>query len=144
MPKNDSDSVKLSGLSFAINDHYLNHLRRIYSQFDGDLEACIVLGEIAHHNAKAVFSDMDEKVYERDTIRKSLKPCNAHSISLSSGIPRETVRRKVKKLEAAGWVTINSTKHLLISPKVHREFDEFSKETIRLFRQLFNSVRESV
>lgn len=144
MSNNDSDTVKLSGLAFAINDHYLNHLRRMYSQFAGDLEACIVLGEIAHHNAKAVFSDMDEKVYARDAVRDSLKPCNAHSISLSSGIPRETVRRKVKKLEAAGWVTINSNKQLLISPNVHREFDEFSQETIRLFHLLISSLRESV
>jgi DNA-binding GntR family transcriptional regulator len=42
--------------------------------------------------------------------------CNAYSLSLSSGIPRETIRRKIDALVDRGWVEKVPGKGLRITP----------------------------
>jgi CRP-like cAMP-binding protein len=139
-----SNQVKLNGLTFAINGHYLAHLKRIYRLFDGDLELCIVLGEIAHYNAGALFADHSERSQSIEEVRAALKGCNAHSISLSSGIPRETVRRKIQKLKDLGWIDSNDKKQIIMTQKVSQDLGGFSKDTLCLFREFLTEIKVDV
>jgi DNA-binding GntR family transcriptional regulator len=42
--------------------------------------------------------------------------CNAHSLSQSTGIPRETIRRKIDALIARGWLEKVPGKGVRITP----------------------------
>ena len=135
-------SLKLSGLLFAINDHYINHLIRIYHLFEGDIECCIVLGEIAHYNARNVFSELTQERVMLSEFTSKFRGSNAHSISLSTGIPRETVRRKILKLEEMGYVEQDEKKQLRITNLPSIELEEFSKESLELFMGLVKRLKK--
>lgn len=135
---NFSDAAKIL---YRLNDHYLSHFIRCYNRFGGDLELCIVLGEIAHYNTKEIFKNFPKTESATEDIYKALKGCNAHSISMSSGIPRETVRRKVKKLEKLGFINIDDKNQIFITPKPSQEFSDFNKETLELFFNFMNNIK---
>jgi DNA-binding IclR family transcriptional regulator len=56
---------------------------------------------------------------------KHLEPTNAHSISQATSIPRETVRRKIDKLQQKGWVVKNDQGEVTLSETVS---DHFTKD----------------
>ena len=53
---------------------------------------------------------------------KHLEPTNAYSISQATGIPRETVRRKIDKLQQKGWVVKNDRGEVVMSETVSDHF----------------------
>lgn len=135
-------TFNFSGLMFAMNDHYLNHLIRLYKLFDGDMELCIVLGEIGHYNARLMFPDFVTKRMTNDEFLQNLKGCNANSVSMSSGIPRETVRRKIKKLIEMGYVAIDEKKQLTITHLPREELGEFTKESLGLLQHFVLKLKQ--
>ena len=116
---------------------HLRHLSRLYREFDGDLVMPIILGEIGHYNVMRFFSSdgyvkNPQEIPADVTSDPLLQPCNAFSISEATGIPRETVRRKVEKLIAMGWLRRDSRGHLFITEKPARHFvPEFNFESLR-------------
>lgn len=100
----------------------LGYLNSIYKTFDGDLALVIVLGEISHHNTAHIFSPEElsnpktrsatENPGEWDT----MAGCNAYSLSCATGIPRETIRRKISTLKRRGWIESSESGGLRITP----------------------------
>lgn len=120
------------------------HLIALYHKFEGDLLLVVVLGEIAIRNMQGIFQVRPEEPYtvhdlaaerafiENRFTQERMRPANTLSLSVSTGIPRETVRRKVDKLVALGWVERKENNHLYLSSKVSQELREFDREeTIR-------------
>ncbi len=100
----------------------LRYLVRLYGAFDGDLLLPIVLGEVGLYNMGGLaLSDgagVPSCCTNEDTFdRLALRPCNAFSISSSTGIPRETVRRKVSHLIQHGYIDRDSKGGLTITAK---------------------------
>ena len=89
---------------------FLRYLNDIYEAFEGDLAMAIVLGEISHHNTARFFSSEQTAnqplldIQNDPDSRSRMDGCNAYSISCVTGIPRETVRRKIKELKNRGWL----------------------------------------
>jgi hypothetical protein len=112
-------------LSAVASGFTIEILRRAYRLFDGDLLLFLVFGEIAHYNvARAIRSlDLHDEVtapLRRKDVLGALElervaPCNALSISEATGIPRETVRRKVKELEARGMLCREGARRLTLT-----------------------------
>ena len=97
-------------------------LRTLYHQFDGDMAQIIVLGEISLRNVSQFFdkggADTPEKLLDDRQRRDQLmQSCNALSISEATGIPRETVRRKVALLIDKGWLYRDTHQRLMVSPR---------------------------
>lgn len=93
--------------ALLLSRYNLRLLIRLYATFDGDLLLPIVLGEIAMYNIGGIAADDTASLAARcDSNFKHppLRPCNAFSISSSTGIPRETVRRKVSHLVLHNWI----------------------------------------
>ena len=59
--------------------------------------------------------------------------CNAMSVSAATGIPRETVRRKVRWLVRKGWVAVGTRGQLTLVPGMSSSFEAFDLETIARF-----------
>ncbi len=136
-------------LYFLINEFILWHLNRVRARFNGDLDCALILGEIAHFNMQKIISrahqpnaTMNDALRQAKTakyysevsdIGELIKHCNAFSISASTGIPRETVRRKIQWLEEQGWVEKNAKGHLSITPLPAEAFREFNQEMVAEF-----------
>lgn len=89
---------------------FLRYLSDIYEAFGGDLAMAIVLGEISHHNTIRYFSPQKPSnkalraIQNEPACWTGMQGCNAYSLSCATGIPRETVRRKIAELKRRGWV----------------------------------------
>jgi hypothetical protein len=111
----------------VVNMFIVRHLVRLYDAFDGDLTAAIVLGEVAHHNLSAYLARATSarRTAAGDTEhvpdRSDYLPTNAFSIAQVTGIPRQTVRRKVKALVARGWL-LEEKGGLIVSPVPFEHF----------------------
>ena len=132
-------SSKKSSISPALMDRHayqVAHLissftvplmRDLYTLFDGDMVEILVLGEIGTHNVSQFFnkrsSMLPEQWLDDENQRlKFLRPCNALSISESTGIPRETVRRKVNQLIKKGWLHRDANKCLILTAGMGQGF----------------------
>ena len=109
-------------------------IRTLYHQFDGDMVQMIVLGEISLHNVSQFFrkggADVPEKLLDDMERRaKLMNSCNALSISEATGIPRETVRRKVAQLLKKGWLYRDEHKRLMVRQGVSAGFARRNAET---------------
>lgn len=111
------------------------YLREAYRQLDGDLVMLVVLGEIATRNIGALFAVPGKSPPKetRDDLHepeRRLRPCNALSVSDATGIPRETVRRKVAALVERGWLQRTPRGHLFLTTQVAKRFESFTNDRI--------------
>lgn len=111
-------------------------LRRLYHLFDGDMVQILVLGEISMRNVSQFFRKGGARTPEHlldDVARREqlMQACNVLSISEATGIPRETVRRKVALLIEKGWLRSDDQKHLFIGSQLGPLFAEHDAQTVQ-------------
>jgi hypothetical protein len=116
-------------ITLVMNDFFLSYLLRVYHAFDRDIVMAVVLGTIAHHNVRqfARRTGYDTHLLSealRTSRRKAtqLLPTNAFSVSEATGIPRETVRRKIGSLAAKGWIRRNRQGDLFLTSRPMKHF----------------------
>ena len=140
-------------LSFLINDFILWQLARARKSFDGDIDAALILGEIGHYNIRknfqqifsldpAFISGAEKAIIESIPDTALFKSTNAMSISCATGIPRETVRRKIQWLEQRGWVSKDDTGALTVTDVPAKDFADFNYETMERFIATADKVRQ--
>jgi hypothetical protein len=108
----------------------LVHLR---TRFEGDLDLALILAVIGSRTQKNIWAqelaELGQLTNVCDTNGRQL-PINIQSVADYSGIPRETVRRKVAILQDRGWVTRDEDGHLAISRNAASDLEESTGETI--------------
>lgn len=84
----------------------LKLLHIVHSHFGGDLEQFFILAVLAARSAEdPQFAEVDMAQLESGALdRLPNLGINLRSLSASTGIPLETVRRKVRLLRDKGWV----------------------------------------
>jgi hypothetical protein len=134
-----------------MNRFFIRYLRSLAVEFEGDLQRAILLGEIGHHNVARHYTSGNPPANRagltaRDpAFWKSLEPCNAHSLALATGIPRETVRRKVAWLERKGWVARTGRGEVSIRPAVVAHFvPDFNLRLLNEVLKLADELRAMV
>lgn len=139
-------------VAFLTNGFLVSQLLRVLHAFDGDLLAAIVLGEIAQHNVQQFFrnhqfrpADGAEQALADPRRRELLlRPCNALSISVATGIPRETVRRRIQHLVEGGWIVRNRRGHLYASDAMVDRLAHFHLETSRSVLEVAEALRQAL
>jgi DNA-binding transcriptional ArsR family regulator len=97
---------KAAGVEARLRERYLDaqyayvqylseHLADCARAFDGDLAQLLVLAVLGQERLEAV---------RRDGPSAAPSAMNATRIADVTGLPRETVRRKLARLEARGWI----------------------------------------
>jgi hypothetical protein len=71
---------------------------------------------------------------------KSTQLTNIESISLATGIPRESVRRKVGELIKIGWIKRDTKGRLLVTSKAANELDASSQAIFGLLADMFARI----
>ena len=94
---------KLGFVSFSTD-----FLIRCYRVFDGDIKAAIIFN---------VISLWALRQREDEEAKQSVPgfSCNNHSISIATGIPYETVRRKVKSMVENEWLYFSDSSHVVLN-----------------------------
>jgi len=115
-----------SAIAVLMGQFFCAHLKRLHREFAGDLITPIILGEIGHHGvARLTRQDgalPDEAFWSEAAHWSQLSACNAHSISLVTGIPRETVRRNIQALMKKGWVMAGEEGGVRLTPACAAHF----------------------
>ncbi|MBN8501928.1 MAG: hypothetical protein J0M19_12330 [Sphingomonadales bacterium] len=79
------------------------HLSDVSREFGGDLQEMLVLAIIGQMHLRAVIDTQTGSVSSQ-RVRPNPPQITASRIADASGIPRETVRRKLAKLGERGWI----------------------------------------
>lgn len=123
----------LKSAALLLARHEIRSLRRWFEDFDRDILLPILLGEIALHNIGALQNGVARRAGTRtgkalperpadEAVAGDLKPCNAYSIAAATGLPRETVRRKIVRLIELGWIHRRENGHLFITDAALEQF----------------------
>jgi hypothetical protein len=97
-------------LAFAMNRFIVDHVLRSARQFDNDVETMTLFGLLAHLNVAHLMppgSRPSQVLSEQGRVpdaQPQLLPVRVRDLTLISGRPRETVRRKLGALLAQGRV----------------------------------------
>lgn len=86
----------------AHNRAFARLLTVLRAHFDGDLDAMLVLLTISIGTER---DDWRDVLLEEWRPKGRTRPTNASSIAQATGVPRESVRRKLLAMQAKGWVT---------------------------------------
>jgi len=122
----------------AVNLYLTRYLGRLSKAFAGDVSEAIVLGEIAHHNVSGVLAEigglpkLHEAVASGRINRHAYLPTNAFSIAQATGIPRQTVRRKIASLTKRGWLRATPG-GLVVTAAPYEHFRDFNRANIADF-----------
>ncbi|THD82437.1 hypothetical protein E7811_15455 [Aliigemmobacter aestuarii] len=117
----------------------LVHLR---TRFDGDLDLALILAVIGSRTQmerwKQELAELGQLTIRLGPDGAQL-PINIQSVADYTGIPRETVRRKVAILQDRGWVTRDADGHLSIASSAASDLEDSTGETIAYLAALLKS-----
>jgi hypothetical protein len=108
--------------------------------FDGDLDMFLVLAIIGDRTFSARNADPELTFEDWQTggaPHVEMEDINIRSISDFSGIPRETVRRKLAQLIDRGWVVRGDNNMLAATLKARNELAPLTEESLRYLIQMF-------
>lgn len=94
-------------LAFTVNRHLIQHMRRIALDLDMDFESAYVYGVLAHMNAAPILVPGAKPGQLLDAAGRGMRqpvPVRLADVVQVSGLPRETVRRKLEQLQRRGRV----------------------------------------
>jgi DNA-binding transcriptional ArsR family regulator len=125
-------------LAFSVNRHLVDHMRRICIELSMDLEMAQIWGTLAHMNVLPNLPLganpmvlLDEMGRGKDV---TLAPVRLAQLSQVTGLPRETVRRKLESLRCMGKVERDSSGRWLYKDAGITEAEvEFTRRTVLQF-----------
>jgi len=97
-------------VAFTMNRFIVDHVVRSARQFDNDIEAMMLFGMLSHLNVAHLMPPGSRPSQALDAqgrvpdSQPQLRPVRVRDLTLISGRPRETVRRKLEALLAQGRV----------------------------------------
>ena len=128
---------------------FTNLLVRLRERFDGDLDQMLVLAVIGDRTRPESWQPevLTYRQLTRDDGQPHFQvPINIQSVADYSGIPRETVRRKVAALQEKGWVERTEEGHLRIARRAAGDLEESTGETLDYLTTLkaaFDAARQA-
>ncbi|MCW2282606.1 DNA-binding MarR family transcriptional regulator [Rhodoblastus acidophilus] len=95
-----TDTDNYPAFQYAYNQFLSEHLAELSREFNGDLQQALILCVIGQ-----VF--MSERMRSAASGERQPLGITASRLADVCGIPRETVRRKLKRLEQKNWISSN-------------------------------------
>ncbi len=105
--------------SMALSRYFQQLCRQYRHLADGDIDLAIVAGAASLAAVEGAWSDPEfrrEFANLDNIVGDRQRGCNALSIAEATGLPRETVRRKMKRLVEAGFLVRRGTGDYIMQP----------------------------
>lgn len=135
-------------VAFALNRYIVDHLLRFARQFGPDYQMLVVWGVVAHQctthhlgpgSRPSTVLDHDGMLSAPDL---ELRPVRQRDVSQITGIPKETARRKLLKLEREGWIRRQGPGWVLNPDSIDPELREFSRESAKRLLAVSDHIRQ--
>lgn len=119
------------------------HLVECRKTFGGDLDLFLVMTIIGERTFTA--RNAPDAMTRDDFLQGSvndLEPAaiNLQSIADYSGIPRETVRRKIEKLLAMGWIVRDERRFVTVTDAAKLSLQDLTDSSLRYVRELIATL----
>jgi len=137
------DHTRHAQLTGDKSPHFLEFLITLHNLFDGDFDLYIVFGAIGHYRELQFTNGKIDGSKSTLEMPNYLKRLNPTTLSDVTGIPRETVRRKIKKLIQMGYISIGERKRLEISFEHKHKLGSFKIATLGEYLKFITKVKES-
>lgn len=131
--------LKFGKLHAAHAGALTDHLIRCRRACDGDLDLFLVMAIIGERTFSAgnAPDDMSHQAFVTGTVENIQPlPINLQSIADFSGIPRETVRRKLDALIAKGWVKRDGNRFVTATDEANSALGDLTTSTLRYLHNL--------
>ena len=136
-------------IAHSLAEFILRCAETVGASFDHDYEMILLFLTVSTRNAHNVMNDPElRKRYAsyRDPIPVSLyTPISRLALSRSTGLPRETVRRKVAKMIEMGAIVEDERGGLRVPADLNEDLDYVSvlEPQLMNLRRLFSSLQET-
>lgn len=123
-------------VAYIANRFLVDHMLRSARLFaNNDFETMVIWGVLAHQNVAHIMppgTRPDSVLSQRGRLEDEgrLRPLRLRDISAITGIPRETVRRKLEAMANKGFVRRISCGWIVIGDRAEPDLREFTKETV--------------
>jgi hypothetical protein len=137
-------------LAFTMNRCVVDQMLRSARQFGGDYERLILWGVLAHLNVAALMppGSLPSSVLDAHGLvpgaGERMQPVRTGDLAQITGIPRETVRRKLGALERDGRVRRCDAGWLLDVERPAPEVRAFTMQSIRAFLQAARTMEAAI
>lgn len=132
-----------------ILDPWTQYLISARSAFDGDMDKMVILaviGLMSLQDIGLLVRDPPSVSYDDlakpDALLADARPINIESIALYTGIPRESVRRKVRELITRRWIARDARGYLVVLPAAAIDLEALSSHLFRLIGQIGSAIEE--
>lgn len=125
-------------------DALIAFLTRLRAAFDGDLDAALIMAVIgsAAIPRGRVPDDLSYSAFRKMEKRdKYSSPVNTFSIAQITGIPRETVRRKLIQMERRGWISKDEQGYWVVEPEGVAELEPMTQYSLEYLNRLAAVLR---
>jgi hypothetical protein len=131
----------------VVASYNLRQTIALHRALGGDILLGLILGEIAHYSHASLaavrpaaswdelISRLGDESLARSRQDGRARACSAHSLTISMGVPAETMRRKLAKLVERGWVDRDEDGRYWPRPGLDRAFEEFDRPRFTDFRR---------
>jgi len=128
-----------SMVAFATNRHLVDHMRRLITLLDMDVESALLWGLVAH---LSVAHAMHPGALPSDLLAPDgfmlgeARPVRLADLVQVSGLPKETVRRKLQRLRERGKLERNEDgRWVVLRTGVDETTYEFTRESVKRLLQ---------
>jgi len=144
-PDEDTLNARFGRIWPVHNDAFCELLVTLRRHFGGDLDRMLVLAIIGSRTLSR--GRIEGMCYDRfmDSERADEPaPINLQSIADYSGIPRETVRRKLRDLERLGWITRRDKGYLVATARAAEDLEPATQATMRYLLAVIGAWRKAM
>jgi predicted transcriptional regulator len=122
-------------IAFAANRHLIEHMIRAQRELGVDYETLVIWGILAHLNvAHMLPPGKNPPQIEIDNAMKDpktgMKPLRLRDLEQVTGLPRETIRRKLRKLQARNYILQTVDGWMINREAVDQNMREFTRITV--------------
>jgi hypothetical protein len=122
-------------IAFTANRHLIEHMIRVQRELDIDYDTMLIWGVLAHLNvAHMLPPGRTKSLLEIDNEHRDpntgMRPLRLRDLEQVTGLPRETVRRKLGKLQARGYILQMDNGWMINRDAIDPKMREFTRITI--------------
>jgi hypothetical protein len=128
-------------VTFTMNRFIVDHVLRAARHFDNDTETMILFGTIAHLNSAHLVApgSRPSSVLGADgrvpDAQLQLRPVRLRDLVQITGRPRETIRRKLERLEAQGRLLRGLDGYVIAVSSIDPQMQALSVDGVRRFTE---------
>jgi hypothetical protein len=137
-------------VAFTMNRFIVDHVVRSARQFDNDIEMMLLFGMLSHLNVAHLMPPGSRPSQALDAQGRvpdpqaKLRPVRVRDLTLISGRPRETVRRKLEALVAQGRVVHVEGGYVLNAASVDPQMHVLTLDGVKRFLAAARLIQDSL